>query len=123
MPAFSPDEILYLRIRNAVRRALGIAATLAGGALIVRRLLSDPAELGADERWLLAGGVCLACGAIGLLARSYRPDLGDQSWLERWSAPSATAPYRGRRTWWTGDPLDRSEEQGVLTPRTSDSGG
>lgn len=119
MPAFSPDEILYLRARNAVRRALGIAATLAGGALILHRLLGDPAEVRAGDIWLLAGGVCVACGAIGLLARSYRPDLGDQSWLERWTAPPASAPYRGRRSWWTGDPLDRMEQQPAFTSHAS----
>lgn len=119
MSGFTESEILYLRVRNVLRRALGLASALAGAGLVIRGLLAIPGtgaamadgSLGARPAlvWLFAGVVCLLCGAIGLFTRSHRPDLGDR--------------YPGRRTWWTGDPIDRIEKQPALTPRPSDSGG
>lgn len=106
----SHNEILYLRTRNVLQRLLGLASALAGAALLIRGALIASGTLGPhpEAAYVVAGAVCLVCGAVGLLARGSRPDLG---------------AYAGRRSWWTGDPIERIAEQQALAPRTGDSGG
>lgn len=104
MSGLSESEILYLRVRNVMRRALGLASALTGAGLMVWALLSPRGAFA----WLVAGAVCLVCGAVGLLQRSERPDLGPR--------------YSGRQRWWTGDPIEGQEAQPDFTSRAADSG-
>jgi hypothetical protein len=60
---------------------------------------------------MAAMGTLLALLGVGLVsARAYRPDLGDRNALDRFVDPFDTfserkaQPYRGARSWWTGDP-------------------
>ena len=49
-----------------------------------------------------------AIAGVGVVSmRAHRPDLGDRSVLDKLIEPfddRQTPPYRGARTWWTGDP-------------------
>ncbi len=75
----------------------------------VRDVRAQPPE---PRAALAVGAVAILIG-IGLIwVRAYRPDLGDRNVLDRAIDPFNTfgerkPPYRGPRSWWTGDPRRR----------------
>jgi hypothetical protein len=119
--SYSPQAVLYLRVRNVAGRVLGIASALAGlGFLGWSAWLAHAAGSGfeaPEASGVTAGAlfvtaiVCTLCGAVGLLARSFRPDLGDLG-LFAPAAQRESVLHRGPRSWWTGDPLEPPADDG-----------
>jgi hypothetical protein len=114
----------HWRLFNVLRRLLGIGAIVNGavfvawGLALLARPRSTVAMNGvlataasANLLVLLVGATALALGAVIVRARSYRPDLGDASWLLE--PQTAHAEKREGRTWWTGDQKARSTRAAV----------
>jgi hypothetical protein len=121
MHQYDPRSRGHWRTFNRMIRVVGAGFLLWGigfaawGIHLVRNLDLPFWENGIEThepepRLLMAAmaGIMAVFGLLMLLMRSYRPDLGDVSSLDRFVDPFGTRGPRpaGRRSWWTGDPLD-----------------
>jgi hypothetical protein len=120
------SEVQHWRRVTKLSRVVGVGFILwgtvvAAWSIHLARYLELPFTVDGIEdhhlqpRFTMAAiGVLLALIGVGLLAaRAYRPDLGDRNVLDRLVDPFDTfseqkaRPYRGARSWWTGDPKRR----------------
>jgi len=104
-------ETWHWRVYNIYRRLFGLLAVLGGVGFFATGLLEG---LGLMRPWFGDGAWVAALLGIPILLlglalcrrRTYRPDLGDVSWLAgkaagiAYDTPRSAAP----RSWWTGDP-------------------
>jgi hypothetical protein len=117
------SEIPHWRRMAKLTRVAGIALIVVGGAnaAVAIRAVLDPrvpfvvdsvADDGMAAR-LIAAVFCSMVAILGVALvsmRTYRPDLGDRSVLDKVVDPFDTfgghprQRHRGARSWWTGDP-------------------
>ena len=104
----------HWRVFNIGCRLFGLLAMLNGTIFTIWgiALLLSPqstidvegvptAALGPKLGMLAIGLLTLVLGVMVVRARTYRPDLGDVSWLIQ--PQVARGQLRSRRNWWTGD--------------------
>jgi len=121
MAFFNPYTPSHWRLVARLYRVIGIGFVLWGigfaawGIELVMRLdrpfwvngIEDH-TLGPRLTMAVAAGLMALLGFRLLCVRSYRPDLGDTNWFDRFVDPFGSRGPRGptgRRSWWTGDPL------------------
>lgn len=128
-PRDDPRTIRHWRFFNVSCRVLGIGFVLWGAAFAAwgYYLLANPAvpfwvegveSHDTEPRLVMAlfATLMFVTGAFMLLVRAYRPDLGDTSYFDRIVDPFGSrdpTPYRGRRSWWTGDRQSGSSHSAV----------
>lgn len=118
-PRDDPRTVRHLRFFNAACRVIGIGFVLWGagfaawGYYLFANLEAPFWVDGVEDHdpvprlvMALIATLMFIAGVYLLFMRTYRPDLGDTSRCDRLVDPFGSRdpnPYRGRRSWWTGD--------------------